>query len=388
MSPFGKFCLAVLGLRIFGAEGFFIGLVLGHLLIDRTVLIKKFKAALSTFDDNIRIMLPYKYYRYYNRLDGNFWGKLLGGLLGGILYGLDGFIVLFILGHYLFDTPKSHHAGEFRRQADIFIDKNLAKIVGAVFGFVCQSPILMFAGIVIGFFVDYYRIEQASMFPFDLLRGFWLRCNPLKWWVNSKEARHVAYVQAVSGLAVIVAKADGNISENEIRVFKKLFIVTENENSRAAKIFKNAKISDKDLQSYANQLKLLTENNLSLKESVIDNLFKVASADCQVTEKEFGLLRQIADMIELPEGNFNVICNIYRPRDKSATTNCFYEVLGVPANAADAEIKRRWKELIVKYHPDRLQSRGASVEEIAVSTQRMAEINNAYQVIMKSRRVA
>lgn len=388
MSPFGKFCLAVLGLRIFGAEGFFIGLVLGHLLIDRTVLIKKFKAALSTFDDNIRIMLPYKYYRYYNRLDGNFWGKLLGGLLGGILYGIDGFIVLFILGHYLFDTPKSHHAGEFRRQADIFIDKNLAKIIGAVFGFVCQSPILMFAGIVIGFFIDYYRIEQASMFPFDLLRGFWLRCNPLKWWVNSKEARHVAYVQAVSGLAVIVAKADGNISENEIRVFKKLFIVTENENSRAAKIFKNAKISDKDLQSYANQLKLLTENNLSLKESVIDNLFKVASADCQVTEKEFGLLRQIADMIELPEGNFNVICNIYRPRDKSATTNCFYEVLGVPANAADAEIKRRWKELIVKYHPDRLQSRGASVEEIAVSTQRMAEINNAYQVIMKSRRVA
>lgn len=388
MSPFGKFCLAVLGLRIFGAEGFFIGLVLGHLLIDRTVLIKKFKAALSTLDDNIRIMLPYKYYRYYNRLDGNFWGKLLGGLLGGILYGIDGFIVLFILGHYLFDTPKSHHAGEFRRQADIFIDKNLAKIVGAVFGFVCQSPILMFAGIVIGFFIDYYRIEQASMFPFDLLRGFWLRCNPLKWWVNSKEARHVAYVQAVSGLAVIVAKADGNISENEIRVFKKLFIVTENENSRAAKIFKNAKISDKDLQSYANQLKLLTENNLSLKESVIDNLFKVASADCQVTEKEFWLLRQIADMIELPEGNFNVICNIYRPRDKSATTNCFYEVLGVPANAADAEIKRRWKELIVKYHPDRLQSRGASVEEIAVSTQRMAEINNAYQVIMKSRRVA
>lgn len=386
MSPFGKFCLAVLGLRILGAEGFFVGLVLGHLLVDRTVLIKKFKAALSAFDDNIRIMLPYKYYRNYNRLDGNFWGKLLGGLLGGILYGIDGFIVLFILGHYLFDTPKSHHAGEFRRQADIFIDKNLAKIIGAVFGFVCQSHILMFAGIVIGFFIDYYRVEQASMFPFDFLRGFWLRCNPLKWWVHSKEARHVAYVQAVSGLAVIVAKADGAISENEIRVFKKLFIVTENENTRAAKIFKNAKISDKDLQAYAKQLKLLTENNLSLKESVIDNLFKVASADCSVSAKEFELLRQIADMIELPEGNFSVICNIYRPRGKSATTNCFYEVLGVPANAADAEIKRRWKELIVKYHPDRLQSRGASVEEIEVSTQRMAEINNAYQVIMKSRR--
>lgn len=388
MSPFGKFCLAIVGLRFFGAEGFFVGLILGHLLVDRTVLIKKLKSALSTLDDNVRIMLPFKYYRLYNRLDGCFWGKLLGGLIGAVLYGLDGFIVLFILGHYLFDTPRSHHAGEFRRQLDFFIDKNLAKIIGAVGGFVCQSHILMFVGIVLGFFVDSYRIEQASMFPFAVLKGFWLRCNPLKWWVNSKEARHVAYVQAVSGLAVIVAKTDGAVSENEIKVFKKLFIVTEKENTRAAKIFKNAKTSDKDLKTYAKQLKLLTENNLSLKESVIDNLFKIAAADSQVSEKEFILLKKIADMIELPEGNFEVIQGIYRPRGKNATTSCFYEVLGVAANAGDDEVKRRWKELIIKYHPDRLQSRGASEKEIQLSTQRMAEINNAYQVIMKSRRAA
>ena len=246
----------------------------------------------------------------------------------------------------------------------------------------------MFTGIVIGFFIDYYRLEQAMMFPFSFLKGFWLRYNPLKWWVHSKEARHVAYVQAVSGLAVIVAKADGQISENEIRVFKKLFIVTEKENSKAAKVFKNAKTSEKDLEFYANQLKLLTDENIQLKESVIDNLFKIAMADAQAGDIKFDLLKKVAHLIDLPKGNFEVIQNIYRPKGQNSATICFYDILGVSMNAGDDEIKKRWKELIIKYHPDRLQSKGASIEEIKVSTKKMAEINNAYQAIMKSRRAA
>ncbi len=388
MSPFGKFCLAVFGLRFFGAEGFFLGLVLGHLLIDRTVLIKKLKAGLSALDDNVRIMLPYKYYRFYNRLEGRFFGKISGAVLGGLLYGWDGFISLFIIGHLLFDVSRDGKIGESLKKFDIFVDKHLAKIIGVVLGFICQSRILMFTGIVIGFFIDYYRLEQAMMFPFSFLKGFWLRYNPLKWWVHSKEARHVAYVQAVSGLAVIVAKADGQISENEIRVFKKLFIVTEKENSKAAKVFKNAKTSEKDLEFYANQLKLLTDENIQLKESVIDNLFKIAMADAQAGDIKFDLLKKVAHLIDLPKGNFEVIQNIYRPKGQNSATICFYDILGVSMNAGDDEIKKRWKELIIKYHPDRLQSKGASIEEIKVSTKKMAEINNAYQAIMKSRRAA
>ena len=65
MSPLGKFTLALIGLRLFGAEGFFVGMFLGHMLIDKTHLIVSLERRLSIIDDNIRIMLPYKYYRYY-----------------------------------------------------------------------------------------------------------------------------------------------------------------------------------------------------------------------------------------------------------------------------------------------------------------------------------
>ncbi|MFR1031511.1 MAG: J domain-containing protein [Alphaproteobacteria bacterium] len=48
-------------------------------------------------------------------------------------------------------------------------------------------------------------------------------------------------------------------------------------------------------------------------------------------------------------------------------------------------MKRRWKELINQYHPDLAQAKGASAREIEACTLKMAEINNAYEHIIKSR---
>ena len=78
MSPLGKLTLALFGLKLFGADGFFIGLFLGHMFIDKTYAIRKIEKYISHLDDIIRVKLPYKYYRYYNRLDGNIWGKIWG----------------------------------------------------------------------------------------------------------------------------------------------------------------------------------------------------------------------------------------------------------------------------------------------------------------------
>ena len=50
MFPIGKFTLSILGLRLFGAEGFLWGMFFGHMFIDRTILRKLIKQALSTLD--------------------------------------------------------------------------------------------------------------------------------------------------------------------------------------------------------------------------------------------------------------------------------------------------------------------------------------------------
>lgn len=389
MSPLGKFTLALLGLRFFGAAGLFWGLFLGHVFIDRTKLIKLLEKQLSIIDDNIRLMLPYKFYRYYNRIDGNFWGKIWGTVFGSILYGFHGFVLFFIIGHFVFDTPNSRRAKAFRSRLDDFFNNNLGKLLGGIAGFSLKSRILMFTGIIIGFFADYYRSEKEFRPQLPLFKMLWFKTNPFKLMVNSFTARHNSLVQSIAGLAAKIAKADGQVSENEIRVFKRLFDINEIDNHRISKTFNKAKITCDGYECYARQIRRLTKDDLDMKESVIENLFKIALADGAYSDKELEILTAVADIIELPRGNFDVIKQSFEPKIKTnSNVKDFYEVLGIFCNASDKEIKSRWKELINIYHPDRVQAQGASAEEVEKSTLKMAEINNAYQNIMKSRKAA
>ncbi len=385
MSPLGKLTLALIGLRLFGAEGFFAGMFLGHLLIDRTHLIVSLERRLSIIDDNIRLMLPYRYYRYYNRLDGNFWGKIWGMIIGGVLWGLNGLIALFVIGHFVFDTPDSHHATRWRKKFDHFWDNNWGKIGGAIAGWLCHSRIVLFCGVIIGFLLDYYRMENASLIPIEAIRRFWKGINPLKLWRHSKEARHVSFIRSMAGLAAKVAKADGQVSENEIHTFKKLFAVKETETSKVAGIFNEAKKSAKGYEKYARQLAGICADNLELQEKIMDNLLKIAAADGQIGAEEFELLGKIAAIIGLPDGNFEMLKGLYIPKVANPVIQDYYDELGVIYTATDAEIKARWKKLIIQNHPDRVQAKGGTPEQIEAATRKMAEINLAYQEIIKMR---
>ena len=58
-----------------------------------------------------------------------------------------------------------------------------------------------------------------------------------------------------------------------------------------------------------------------------------------------------------------------------------YEVLGVPENASDEQIKEAYKELVKKYHPDRYQDNPLA----DLAEDKLQEINEAYDMLMKRR---
>ena len=53
-----------------------------------------------------------------------------------------------------------------------------------------------------------------------------------------------------------------------------------------------------------------------------------------------------------------------------------YDVLGIPRNANDKTIKKKWKELNLKYHPDKVDpSEQKNAEELII------KINKAYEIL-------
>lgn len=58
-----------------------------------------------------------------------------------------------------------------------------------------------------------------------------------------------------------------------------------------------------------------------------------------------------------------------------------YEVLGISENASDEEIKKAYKELVKKYHPDKYQNNPLS----DLAEEKLQEVNEAYDMLMKGR---
>ena len=380
MTPFGKLTFAVLGLCLFGIEGLLWGLVLGHIIIDRSILNRALRERLNSLEDKLQLHLPYSVYRYYSPISTQIWGKIFGFLLGLITFGFKGAIVFMFIFHFFLDS-RSSNAEKIKAKFELNFNKNLFTILGGATGFALHSQKLLFTGIIIGFFADNYRIGAIPSLK------FWKQINPLKLALGSKEARHIAFIQAMASLSAKIIKADGKISENEIRIFKKLFNITESHNAFIANVFYEAESSKEGIERFAHQIKLLSQKSLNLKESVIENLFKIASADGDISADKLSLLKEISTHIELPLGNFEMIKKSFISKTSGSNLKECYRILGVMHNASDSEIKARWKRLINVYHPDRVQSKGCSEEKIKKYSIKMADINNAYQQIMKSRKI-
>lgn len=386
MSLIGKLTFSLLGLKFFGLHGLLWGFLLGHILIDRSNLYKKLFHKTNEIDDNIRLLLPYRYYVLYDKFISHIFGKIWGIILGFVIFGWKGAIIFAIVGHFSFDLSDNPYIKQTKCFIETQINKNLIKIVGFIFGFALQSNILIFTGIIIGFFIDNVRSNKGLFSRTKPFSYFWPRINLLNLALSSKDSRNIAFVQSMTALCAKLAAIDGEINFREARAFDKIFRTSPNFKD-LKEIFRKELDDPENVEPFAKQIMMITKGDISSKEDVIDNLFKIINSDGSLSMTELELIKKISKIIHLPDGNFSAIRKRYETQNCCNNSNKdYYQILGVSCNDSNNEIRIAWRNLTAQHHPDKIMANGGNAEEAQKSTIKMAEINEAYQQIMKNRK--
>lgn len=194
--------------------------------------------------------------------------------------------------------------------------------------------------------------------------------------------RRVAFSIAMIALSAKMAKADGVVTDSEVRAFRQIFHIPDHETRHVERLYNLAKQDVTGFEAYARQLAGLCsagERDCPMLEDVLDGLFHIAGADGALHDREIGFLSQVAGIFGISETHFESILARHGVRGEGDP----YKILGVTRGDSVDEVRRAYRRLAAENHPDRLIARGVPQEFIAIANRRMAAINAAYSAIAR-----
>lgn len=233
------------------------------------------------------------------------------------------------------------------------------KIIGGVGGFALGGPLGALVGAVAGHAVDRLRSDDGE----------------------GDQARQTAFTVAVIALSAKMAKADGQVTRDEIDAFREVFHVPPAEVKNVGRIFDLARKDARGFEPYARQVARMFASNPAVLEELLDALFHIAKADKVMHPSELDYLKSVAGIFNFSENEFERI----RAGHLGADAADPYTVLGVSHNADEAEIHAAWRKLIRENHPDSLIAQGMPQDFIDVANDKMAAINGAWDAVQRQR---
>ena len=192
--------------------------------------------------------------------------------------------------------------------------------------------------------------------------------------------RSVGFTIAVIALGAKLAKADGQVTKNEVAAFRRVFTLPRGEEQNAARVFNLARQDVAGFDAYARKIVQMFQDkdhpdNRALFIDLIEGLFHIALADDILHEDEEVFLAHTAEIFGLDDRCFRAI----RARLVEGAVRDPFEVLGIAHDASLAEIKTAWKQAVRENHPDAMIARGVPPEAVVLAERRLIAINSAWE---------
>lgn len=261
----------------------------------------------------------------------------------------------------------------------------VGKFVGTVLGLTLGGPLGALLGFVVGHLNDVQAAASRRNTPNGTKHAYFYD------FPVPPELRSL-FALSIIVLGAKLAKADGPVSPIEVLAFRRAFKSHPVHEAEIGRLFDNARQTADGYEPYAARLAQLFGHEHFVLQQVMIGLFSIAIADSpRLSRAEILYLRRVGVLFGFDEETFvhlairagiSLAMTPSAPRKDSA-----YDVLGLPVTATEEIIKRTYRTLIRKHHPDALVAAGLPASQIAEATEKMKVINAAYAEICKIRNI-
>ena len=179
-------------------------------------------------------------------------------------------------------------------------------------------------------------------------------------------------------LVADVMKADGKIVRSELDYVKQFFIRQFGQESAKQALLTLKDILKQDIPVRDVCLQIKGNMDYASRLQLLHLLFNISLADTIIHPSEIQIIEQISSYLGVGSSDFLSIKNMFIPE-----TDSFYKILEVERSATDEEVKKAYRKMAVKYHPDKVSHLGDDIRKSA--DEKFSRVNEAYNKIKKER---
>lgn len=266
------------------------------------------------------------------------------------------------------------------------------KVLGAVAGFLFARIPGAIIGVLIGHWFDRGVAQDFSQ------RGAFGRYL----FGTNRAVGDASFIYTLFAVLGHLAKAKGRVTEQDIAHASALmdrFYLQNDARREAQSAFREGKQPTFPLEQTLCDFKAAFYGNIEVLELFIEQLIRMALVDGKLDKTEYQVLLaaakalgfnkfQLDQALMMQKAGFRFRRSQqqrYQQKSQHNDLDDAYQILGAHASDSDAEIKKTYRKLMSRHHPDKLAGQGVPEQVMKEAQQRTQEIQAAYETIKKHR---
>ncbi len=261
------------------------------------------------------------------------------------------------------------------------------KLVGGALGYMLGGPLGGVLGVALGHNFD-KGLAGSSDHGVD---------------AGERERVQTAFFSATFSVMGAMAKADGRVSPEEIRLAESVMVqmdLSPEMRKTAIRLFNEGKKPDFPLEDVVRQFHRKCHRRTTLIQMFLEIQLQAAFADGRIDAAEDALLLRLCHLLGISEADYRRLQSMIgaaagghweagagRVQADTGEPDLAraYEILGVDPQASDADVKKAYRRLLSQHHPDKLVSKGLPEEMMRLAAQKTHEIKQAWERVRRER---